>query len=316
MIKNYLHYAVAAAFSLTAGVSNVALADVELEAPGTTGVNDTVHTAQQLVIGSDRSVTVTGQIGTTELLPAPAVQDVDWYYFDAYVDGQEKTNVTIDIDFAAKKTGRSLDTLIAILDKDFKVLRTNDDAGSLDVDSVNLLDSRLDEVVLPVTGRYYVGVTAAGGSRQFLDGGVLTPFNGRTNGTYKLIISGVTPPPSVQHILIDIRPGADRTAAPINLKSKGNIPVAILSSKTFDALKAHRASIKFGPPNRNGTNPERCAKEGEDVNGDGYLDLVCHFDTQATGFNANDEEGIVKGTIGGKDFQGRGDLKVLPKHKD
>jgi len=312
MIKNYLHYAVAAALSLTAGVSNVAFADVvELEAPGTTGVNDTVQTAQQLVIGSDRSATVTGQIGTTELLPVPAMQDVDWYYFD----GEEDNKVTIDIDGGVKPTGggRSLDTWIAILDKDLKVLRQIDDADSLDDGSIKTFDSRLDEVVLPYTGRYYVGVTAA--PRKFEDGGTVALVNGRTNGTYKLIISGVTPPPSVQYILIDIRPGSDGKA-PINLKSKGNIPVALLSSKTFNAMKADRDSIRFGPPNRNGTKPERCAKEGEDVNVDGYLDLVCHFDTQATGFNASDEEGIVKGRIEGKDFQGRGYLKMVPKHKD
>ena len=315
MIKKYLHYAVAAAFLVASGIGNVAFAEVgvEAEAPGSTGVNDTPSAAQQLVIGSDRSVALTGQIGTTELSPAPAVSDVDWYYFDAYVDGEVNNKVTIDIDFGVKSPGRSLDTVIAILDKNLKVLRQNDDASSRDQDSVNLFDSRLDEVVLPSTGRYYVGVTAS--PRQFEDGGTVTLANGKTNGTYKLIISGVTPPPSVQYILIDIRPGADRKAAPINLKSKGNIPVALLSSNTFDALKVDRTSVRFGPPNRNGT-LGRCGKEGEDVNGDGYLDLVCHFDTQATGFNASDEEGIVKGRIAGKDFQGRGDLKVLPKQKD
>lgn len=312
MIKKYLHYAVAAAFLVTSGIGTAAFAEVETEAPGAAGTNDTVSTAQRLVIGSNGSVVVTGQIGTSDPLPAPAVPDVDFYYFD----GTEGNIVTIDIDKAWKAAGggRSLDTWIAILDKDLKVLRQIDDASSLDVDSARVFDARLDEVVLPVTGRYYVGVTSA--PRQFQDGGTVAPFVNRTlaNGTYTLIISGVTPPPSVQYITIDIRPGTDGKA-PINLKSKGNIPVALLSSKDFNAVKADRASIKFGPPNRSGT-PGRCANEGEDVDGDGYADLVCHFDTQASGFNADDEEGIVKGTIEGREFQGRGYLKMLPKRKD
>jgi hypothetical protein len=37
----------------------------------------------------------------------------------------------------------------------------------------------------------------------------------------------------------------------------------------------------------------------EDVNGDGLADLVCHFDTPTVGFEAGDEQGILKGlTVG------------------
>ena len=48
------------------------------------------------------------------------------------------------------------------------------------------------------------------------------------NGSYKLIISGVTPPELVQYMNIDIKPGGDEEAR-INPKAKGNIPVALLS---------------------------------------------------------------------------------------
>jgi hypothetical protein len=108
---------------------------------------------------------------------------------------------------------------------------------------------------------------------------------------------------------IDIKPGATSIAR-INPKSRGNIPVALLSSATFDALKVDPGSVRFGP-NGNDATALRCGKGGEDVNNDGRLDLVCHFDTQAANFDPSDEEGIVTGTIGDMQFEGRGDLKVI-----
>src|SRR5262249_15545179 len=78
---------------------------------------------------------------------------------------------------------------------------------------------------------------------------------------------------------LSIKPDAD-TPVPINAKSHGKIPVAILSTSTFDAVTTiDTASLTFGP-----TGDEHslafCNTEGEDVNGDGRLDLVCHFETE------------------------------------
>jgi hypothetical protein len=47
--------------------------------------------------------------------------------------------------------------------------------------------------------------------------------------------------------------------------------------------------------------------------------MVCIFDNQATRFDPSHEKGKLTGTIGGKQFQGEGWLKVIPvkrKHKD
>ena len=58
--------------------------------------------------------------------------------------------------------------------------------------------------------------------------------------------------------------------------------------------------------------PARTAT-GDYVNADDKLDLVCHFDTQAAGFEPGDLEGIVKGSLkDGRRFEGRGLLKVVP----
>jgi len=102
------------------------------------------------------------------------------------------------------------------------------------------------------------------------------------------------PPPQIIEVAIDIRPGTIPNA--INTSSKGNIPVAILSSSTFYAP----ADMDLGFPLMFGgsaLNPSlrKCNTSGEDVNNDGLVDLVCHFDTQATAFQVSDTVGFVVG---------------------
>ena len=99
---------------------------------------------------------------------------------------------------------------------------------------------------------------------------------------------------AVPGVPIDIKPGSDPNS--INVKSKGSIPVAILSVPGFDAP----SQVAFGvlQPTFGRTGDENsllfCApRSPEDVNGDGLLDLVCHFDTQMAGFKAGDTVGIL-----------------------
>ena len=49
-----------------------------------------------------------------------------------------------------------------------------------------------------------------------------------------------------------------------------------------------------------------------DVNGDGLLDLVCHFGTQAAGFQSEDIEGILTGTCGSTQFAGSDSVRIVP----
>ena len=56
-----------------------------------------------------------------------------------------------------------------------------------------------------------------------------------------------------------------------------------------------------------------CNPKGEDVNGDGLKDLVCHFYTQKTGFQCGDTEGILKGqTLDSTLFEGRDSVRIVP----
>jgi len=94
-------------------------------------------------------------------------------------------------------------------------------------------------------------------------------------------------------VTIDIKPGEN--PATINTLSEGKLPLAILSSRAFSAPDmVDIASLTFGATGR-----ERslafCNPNGEDINGDGRLDLVCHFNTSDTGLKPGDTQAVLKG---------------------
>lgn len=109
---------------------------------------------------------------------------------------------------------------------------------------------------------------------------------------------------------IDIRPGT--MPNPLNLRSDGVVPVAVLSDSEFDALSVDRDSLTFG---RFGTEASlvKCNAQPEDVNADGLLDLVCHFSTAAAGFVRADMHGVLMGVIeGGGNIKGADSVRVVP----
>lgn len=89
---------------------------------------------------------------------------------------------------------------------------------------------------------------------------------------------------------IDIKPGSDPNS--INPKSEGVIPIAILTTDTFDATTVDPLSVEFGP---NGTTEAHAKGHIEDVDMDGDLDLVLHFKTQKTGIQCGDTEALLAG---------------------
>lgn len=119
---------------------------------------------------------------------------------------------------------------------------------------------------------------------------------------------------AVLTVAIDIKPdeGSDEDPPPINSKSEGKIPVAILSSPTFDAPGTiDRTSLTFG---RTGSEQSLafCNPGGEDVNGDGVPDLVCHFNTPLTGFRLGDTVGVLRGkTLAGVAIQGTDPIRIV-----
>jgi competence ComEA-like helix-hairpin-helix protein len=92
---------------------------------------------------------------------------------------------------------------------------------------------------------------------------------------------------------INIEPGNPSNR--INLRSKGRVLVAILSSPEFDApSQIDRSSLTFG---RSGDEPSLafCLKRGVDVNHDGLPDLLCQFYIQKAGFQIGDVVGFLRG---------------------
>ncbi len=97
------------------------------------------------------------------------------------------------------------------------------------------------------------------------------------------------------NIGIDIKPKVYPNA--INPDSPGMIPVAILSAPGFDApgeAGQGLLSFTFGST-RGQADFVSCDPGGEDVNRDGYVDLVCYFNGRDAAFQCGDTEGFVTG---------------------
>jgi hypothetical protein len=106
-------------------------------------------------------------------------------------------------------------------------------------------------------------------------------------------------------ITLDIKPGSFPNS--INPRNQGVIPVAILSTSTFDAATVEPDSLKFGPSL---ASPRQFALE--DVNNDGSPDLMLHFDTQATGIQCGDGTASLAGlTKTGKVIKGTDAIKTV-----
>jgi len=330
MKKFNLHCALLAAILAASAVPVVAETANESEP------NDPIAAAQQLTttvpsgttVSSEPpkgSATVNGILGVLGPLIGPRALDLDFYTFQ----GQAGDVVTIDIDGGMKRAGstdRSVDTVLGVFGPGpaYKLLRMVDDiplTSPADEGSIpsNLStgkgsrDALIENLKLEATGSYTVGVSSF--PRLFKDGGTTTriDLNNQSNGAYTLVISGVSSP--LLHITIDIKPGDGDSDAPINPKSQGKIPVALLSSSDFKAADVDVATLRFGDKGTEAS-LSKCGQSGEDVNGDDLLDLVCHFENQLTDFSASSEEGILTGKTGdGRSFEGRGRLKVVPKKR-
>jgi hypothetical protein len=110
---------------------------------------------------------------------------------------------------------------------------------------------------------------------------------------------------------IDIKPGS--TTNPVELSSAGRIPVAVLSTPSFDSTTLDPTSVCFGDaevlPQRDCTSAHGSL---EDVNGDGSLDLLVLFETAQTGIDPGDTQACLTGrTFSGLDVEGCDSIRTL-----
>jgi len=109
---------------------------------------------------------------------------------------------------------------------------------------------------------------------------------------------------------IDIKPESDDNT--INLGSKGNIPVAILSSATFDATKIDPATVALANSSVKLKGKGTAMASVEDVNDDGRDDLVVHIDTTALELTGEDVEAVLTGKLEtGQPFRGLDSVTIV-----
>jgi len=103
---------------------------------------------------------------------------------------------------------------------------------------------------------------------------------------------------------IDIKPGSEPNS--INLKSRGVIPVAVLSTEDFDASTVDPLTAVFA-----GASSVHHAIE--DVDRDGDHDLILHFKTQETNVAPDDTEACLTGeTSDGVPIRGCDSVRTVP----
>ncbi|MCX6138062.1 MAG: FG-GAP-like repeat-containing protein [Ignavibacteriales bacterium] len=132
-------------------------------------------------------------------------------------------------------------------------------------------------------------------------------------------------------IIVDIKPGSSTNV--VNFEDNGVIPVAVLSTPTFDATKLDVASLRFGPGGAHPVLDKADHKDVnhddkadykdvnhddkadyKDVNHDGRADLMLQFVTKATGLTKHDHSATLIGTtktgipVEGSDFLNVGRL--------
>lgn len=106
-------------------------------------------------------------------------------------------------------------------------------------------------------------------------------------------------------VAIDVKPGSFPNS--INPRSRGRIPVAVLTTDSFDAASVDPESVVFGPA---AASPAKARLD--DADGDGDLDLILHFRTQETGIACGDTAAALMGlTYDGQEIEGTDSVKTV-----
>ena len=103
---------------------------------------------------------------------------------------------------------------------------------------------------------------------------------------------------------------------PVNVRANGVIPVAVLSTSRaqgesidFDAGQVDPWTVVFGP---NGAMPKHPGGHLEDIDFDGDLDLVVHFERAATGIACGQTQASLDAsTFSGSAVTGTDSIRVI-----
>lgn len=276
----------AAAVIIALGMAANAYATNEVE------TNHPIANAQGLEEAASHSIR--GMLGATG---EATTEDLDFYDFTA-TEGDV-------LNIVATGSGSIRTIIVGVFDADGTLLRMGAGAGT----------ARIADYTVNASGAYTIGVSS--GMRFFVSGGATMAFFGTSTsdmGDYTLSANGITVADKVKRVNIEVKPGSNELA-PLNPRAKGKIPVAIYGGAGFDVDDIKLNSVTFGSRG-NENSLHKCQKDSRDINGDGYADLLCHFENSAAGFNSGDIEGVLRGNMSGNvKFEGRAVLKVIPTRR-
>jgi len=191
--------------------------------------------------------------------------------------------------------GKSFDITIAA--KDINDVTVSDFSGTAD------LSTTAGAITPPVSSAFVNGqwtgsVTVSEGGLNRTITAILTGGTERgTSNSFTVIIP----------VVVDIRPGCYPNV--INIQSKGVMPLAIMTTPTFDATIVDPLSVRFGPSYAMESHGKGHV---EDADGDGDKDMVLHFKTQETGIQCGQVmTGLTGNTLSGVPIAGQDPIVVI-----
>jgi hypothetical protein len=95
------------------------------------------------------------------------------------------------------------------------------------------------------------------------------------------------------------------------VSNSGVIPVAIITTPSFDATTVDASTVRFGPGNAVEAHGHGHV---EDVDGDGDLDLMLHFRTERSAIPCGAASATLTGqTVGGQAITGTDSVRTICK---
>ena len=101
-----------------------------------------------------------------------------------------------------------------------------------------------------------------------------------------------------RQITIDVKPDEDRNS--VNPRSRGVLPVALLGGPGLDVTRIETGSLRFGPRS---ASPVHAVIDSfvytemlQDVNNDGFMDLLAHFSVWQAGLSCETGAAVLTGT--------------------
>jgi hypothetical protein len=137
-------------------------------------------------------------------------------------------------------------------------------------------------------------------------------FNGLSGNPQAELIDNLTFGQCCLEIDIDIKPGSDPNSINCN-NSNSNIPVAILTTDSFDATTVDHTTVTFEGASEWHTNNQGEPKRHEDdVDNDGDVDLVLHFKLADTDLTCDSTTGTLTGeTFDGQCIEGTDSVNMV-----